>query len=286
MVTVSKYGRLQILDNVPPVIRNNGEKRARYLCLCECGTTKIIDAYKLKSGHTRSCGCLQKEITKQRNREQKKIANPVRGDRFGRLILESLVTPSNYRIRRKWSCVCDCGSRKVVSESRLIHSGVVSCGCYRYEIARSGRAKGNSGHKDYKIWDGMISRCTDINSTSAAYYYFKGIRVCDRWQENFQNFLEDMGERPSMLHSLDRIDNNGDYCPENCRWATNKQQKRNTSANRLITYKDETLCMSEWAERVGLSYGVIQSRLRLGWSIDKTLSTPIQTQFSHPKRKG
>lgn len=133
---------------------------------------------------------------------------------------------------------------------------------------------GLSKSREYRIWHGMLSRCTRANVLHYNRYGGRGIRVCERWK-SFENFLADMGKRPSPSHSLDRIDNDGDYCPENCRWATKTEQSRNTSANRLITFAGDTKTLTEWAETLGLKASTLYARLvTLGWPLEKAFNKP------------
>jgi hypothetical protein len=122
----------------------------------------------------------------------------------------------------------------------------------------------------------MTSRC--VNPANDAYqaYGGRGIAVCDRWQD-FAAFAEDMGPRPSPLHTIDRRNNNGNYEPDNCRWATPSEQQRNRRNNRLLTLNGETLCLAEWAERLGITDDMIRQRLdKLGWTIEQALTTPAK----------
>ena len=140
---------------------------------------------------------------------------------------------------------------------------------------------------EYVVWQGMIQRCTNPASPWFHYYGGRGIRVCDRWRRSFASFLADMGRRPSPMLTLDRIDNNGHYCPENCRWATRTEQMRNrTSYNRVLTLNGESLCQEAWAERLGLNAQTIQKRLKSGWSIEKSLCTPrLRPSKRYPRKK-
>jgi hypothetical protein len=126
----------------------------------------------------------------------------------------------------------------------------------------------------YTIWKRMRQRCSNPNSSNYEWYGGRGIKVCERW-DSFANFLSDMGERPDGL-SIDRRDNDGDYCPENCRWATTKQQHRNKSSNRLITHNSQTRCLIEWSEFAGLSIRVLAERLRTGWDFATAITTPVR----------
>lgn len=123
----------------------------------------------------------------------------------------------------------------------------------------------------YNVWCRMIARCTGAYCTSYPMYGGRGIKVCDRWLESFTAFLADMGERPTANHELDRIDNDGDYTPENCRWATKKQNARNRRSNRRLSLNGRTQTMVEWAEEYGLKPGTLRSRLWRGSSLETAL---------------
>jgi hypothetical protein len=133
-----------------------------------------------------------------------------------------------------------------------------------------GEARKGSETAEYRIWWDMHHRCNCKTATVYRYYGGKGIRVCDRWKE-FENFLADMGRRPSELHSIDRIESNKDYEPSNCRWATQKQQVRNKGDNRRLTLNGVTRCVAEWAEVLGISVNTIRKRLRLGYTDEHAL---------------
>jgi len=128
---------------------------------------------------------------------------------------------------------------------------------------------------EYHIWQTMKARCYNPNNHKYKRYGGRGIAVCDRWLQSFENFIADMGKRPSTSHSLDRINNDGDYTPQNCRWATPKEQARNTQTNRLITLNGVTRTLVEWREYYGLSVTQLEYRMyHAGWSAEKALTTP------------
>lgn len=184
-----------------------------------------------------------------------------------------------------WQCRCSCGVLTVVKGTRLRSGNVVSCGCeYRERPNYRGRTHGMTQTPTYKTWCAMRRRCHDQAATNFDRYGARGVTVCERW-EAFENFLADMGERPVGM-SLDRIDNARGYEPRNCRWATPTQQARNTRNNRMLSHAGETLCMADWAERTGLPYSVIASRVEHGWSDGRALTTPhdttrIQKRYRH-----
>lgn len=128
----------------------------------------------------------------------------------------------------------------------------------------------------YRIWGGMVNRCTNRNNRSYPRYGGRGIKVCDAWLV-FENFLADMGEPDSDAHQLEREDNTAGYCKQNCRWATSKEQANNRRSSRLIEYKGRTQTASAWAEELGMKPSTILMRLNsCGWSVEKTLETPVR----------
>jgi hypothetical protein len=141
---------------------------------------------------------------------------------------------------------------------------------------------GQCGNRTYVAWQSLICRCTNPRQKAWANYGGRGIKVCDRWRTSFLAFLEDMGERPEGM-SIDRIDVNGDYTPENCRWATAKEQMRNMRRNNLVTHDGQTRTVAEWAEILGVDPVSLNKRLRRGWPVHLALTTPFLPD--HAKRK-
>jgi hypothetical protein len=190
------------------------------------------------------------------------------GRKFGKLtVLERAQEKSKGNTL--WLCKCDCGNTSLVQGGSLRGEAVRSCGCLQKEKATK---HGMEGTSIYLVWASMKARCSDENKEFYKYYGGRGIAVCDRWKD-FENFYADMGDRPEGL-SLDRIDNNKGYSPDNCRWATNLQQRRNTRINTWLEFNGERRVLTEWAEIVNLSPATIRSRLRASWTVDKALSTP------------
>ncbi len=173
-----------------------------------------------------------------------------------------------------WRCKCRCGAKPLVAAPELRSGAATSCGCKK--IAAVKRLKyrhGLEGSSEYRIWESLKKRC--LNSKAANYkdYGGRGIRIALRWHD-FVNFYADMGPRPSSKHSIERKENSGDYTPDNCRWATSKEQNRNRRNNRLITFNNETRCLQEWAELKGLTRVCLRDRLNASWSIEDALNTP------------
>lgn len=185
-------------------------------------------------------------------------------------------TPKGQKYTR-WHCICDCGKGRVVRTTDLTSGRSASCGCRRREqIITHGHTVGGSS-TTFTTWIGMIQRTTNPNNPRFADYGGRGIIVDPTWLK-FEAFLADMGESPSKLHSLDRIDNDGNYEPGNCRWATITEQNRNARSNRILEYKGERLCMAEWSEKLGFKESVIRYRLNAGWTVDRALTTPSRAR--------
>lgn len=216
------------------------------------------------------------------------------GKRFGRLlVLQETQERRNGNV--VWLCQCDCGTVKKVNGDPLRRGQSLSCGCLQREkAAKSGKFSAKHGmtySPTWKSWSEMKVRCLNPSSKIYQYYGGRGIKVCHHFLENFANFLEDMGERPDRT-SLDRIDNNGHYscghCEEciregwtaNCRWASSAQQNRNKRSNVNITFNGETLCLAEWAEKLGIGYKILHHRYQRGWSADRIVSTPVATKHT------
>lgn len=193
------------------------------------------------------------------------------GQRFGRwTVLER--APSSDRFAY-WLCRCDCGNIRVVRGVRIRLGRSRSCGCLAADKSRD-RAivHGHSKSRAYASWRNMIARCEDPNHNSYADYGGRGIEICDNWK-SFEKFYADMGDPPEGK-TLERIDNNGSYCPENCTWASKKQQARNKRSNRMITLDNETRCLAEWCDLYGIDPDLVWGRLRRGWDAKKALTLP------------
>ncbi len=204
------------------------------------------------------------------------------GKKFGRLSVIRLAGLRKDRVAM-WECVCECGATTVTNGKFLRSGESQSCGCLRKERAAiaTSRAKTTHGHtkngkntRAYRIWTNMRSRCENEKFDSYPYYGGRGIKVCDRWRV-FELFLYDMGA-PGAGESIDRINPDKDYEPDNCRWATKVEQANNTRRNVRIHYKGITRTMTQWSRIAGIAVGTIHSRMKRGWDGVRAISEPVK----------
>lgn len=204
----------------------------------------------------------------------------ITGQRFGRLIVLQLQEIRQLSVHARaafWLCQCDCGHTKIILGQNLRNGKTRSCGCLQPEIV-SGRYKKFTKHPLWAIWTNMLQRCKSVNHPSYHNYGGRGIFVVDAWQ-SFEQFIQDVGDRPTSQHTLDRIDNNGPYGPGNTRWATRAEQRRNARHAHLITFLDQTLCVTDWSKVTGIPRPTLSDRLRRGWSDERTLTTPLKAKY-------
>ena len=191
------------------------------------------------------------------------------GLRFGRLTVLGYTGLDKHQ-NSTWLCACDCGKTKEIRYYRLTSGTTQNCGC-----RHTGWIHGLGHTPEYKAWHAMNHRCTNPDDKSYHNYGGRGIKVCPRWSNSFEQFYTDVGPRPGKEYSLDRIDNDGDYTPENCRWATVKEQGNNRRTNAPITYKGKTMNLAQWSEMTGISISNLSKRIKAGWSIERTLTEPV-----------
>ena len=193
------------------------------------------------------------------------------GEKYGRLTVIS--RGENYRGNAQWVCKCDCGSgKRVVALGNDLRRGKVkSCGCWNAERIVS---HGQSRSPVYRVWLQMIQRCENPNDAAFHHYGARGISVCPEWH-SFEAFIADMGVRPKG-YSLDRIDNDGNYQPGNCRWATTKQQLNNTRRNRVYEFNGRKQSLEAWCDELGIKPQALNARLNTyGWPIERALTEPV-----------
>ena len=182
------------------------------------------------------------------------------GKRFGRLVVISRAENSKAGHPR-WNCLCDCGGTTITDGQDLRNGHTKSCGCLHKERDSEVHIKhGMSETPNYGVWTDMKQRCLNPNNKHYKDYGGRGIVVCERW-DKFENFYADMGNKPKGL-TLERRDNNKGYFPENCFWATRKEQNRNKRSNRIIKYDGKEQCLMTWSEELGINYNTLRKRLK------------------------
>jgi len=203
----------------------------------------------------------------------------IAGQRFGRVTAVEDVGRSRHR-KRLWRCLCDCGNEFTVVGAALSSGNTTSCGCYVKEIAGNRvRTHGMSRTPEYHCWHDMVRRCTNSECEAYKDYGGRGITVCERWM-TFENFFADVGFRPSTDHTLDRINNDGNYEPGNWRWVTHARQCRNTRNTVYWAYQGETLPVLDWAEKLGIPGNLLRGRVLRGWPEDWCLNGQPEFDYS------
>lgn len=201
------------------------------------------------------------------------------GQRFGRLVAIERFKGDDKKDYTRWVCLCDCGNQKIIARASLRNGETQSCGCLQKEdVSRRQKTHGKSRTKEYYSWRNMLRRCYDVNSVGYENYGGRGISVCNDWHI-FENFLADMGLKPEG-YSIERIDNDGNYEKNNCKWATKQEQNSNTRQNRIITYNNKTQTLEAWARELNISSQTLSKRLDAWNDVEKAFTTPVRKRKS------
>jgi hypothetical protein len=243
-ITGQTFGRLLVLGIHLP----HEGKWAKWDCLCSCGEVRTVLGTSLRDGSTLSCGCITvKEMV---------------GERFGRLLVVSRHPAEGTAM---WNCICDCGMERTVLGTSLRAGRTRSCGCYiRDAVIARQTTHGESGTPEYMAYRKAQQRCsTDPESEYYKRYAARGIKFSFT---SVEEFIADVGRRPSDKYSLDRVDNDRGYEPGNIRWATTDEQMENRGITRRLTVEGETLTVAQWSKRIGIKGDVIRGRIGLGWT--------------------
>ena len=237
-----RFGRLVILDMV-----SDGRRGTHFLCRCDCGNEKVVSRNNLTTGNTTSCGCKIKE----------RRTEDLDGRRFGRLVVVGFDHTGSYG-ESYWSCICDCGNSHIVSRRHLLNGHSTSCGCWNKE---SHTTHGMKHTSLYTIWVDMKQRCRNPKHVYYDRYGGNDIDICAEWEqfEGFRDWAFDSGYRPGL--TIDRINNDLGYYPENCRWSDWYTQANNRRNNRHITYNGVTHTIAEWARILGVPDQLLRGRI-------------------------
>lgn len=206
----------------------------------------------------------------------------ITGQKFGKLTAIKLDHIKSYSTstKRYWLCKCKCGNYSIVEQGQLTRGKTKSCGCIQKEYFKTKHNLRNS--KIYETWSNIKKRCYNARSTRYKWYGAKNIKMCDEWKNDFKTFYDwsiNNGYKEPL--TIDRIDVNGNYEPNNCRWVDWKQQQQNKNSNINITYKNQTKCIAEWARIFNINRATLQWRIKQGWKIDEALTTPVKTKYHH-----
>jgi hypothetical protein len=273
-LTGRQFGRLLVLARAADRYR-----KTYWHCRCACGLEVVVCGNSLPAGTSTSCGCRRREVSRKRARER---FIDLGSQRFGRLLVVREAEPAKSG-KVRWLCHCDCGTDRIVLADLLRRGQTTSCGCYHRElVGRQFTTHGRRKFPEYQVYYGILWRCCNPASDAWPYYGGRGIYVCTEWFNSFEQFLLDMGPRPSRGHTIERKNVNGPYSKDNCVWATWDVQARNRRSSRRMTLNGLTLCLTDWAERVGIPASALSGRInRLGWSDELALTTPLRKRRGH-----
>lgn len=279
--TGMRFGRLTVL-------KRDGHMRDHHiawLCQCDCGNIIRVGTNSLTSGNTKSCGCYH--IDKISGH---KMVN-IEGNRYGRLVVISFYGYDKGFDR--WKCKCDCGNETIVPRHALESGNTTSCGCYKRQRTIETHYK-HGGYKDrlYGVWIDIKKRCYNENERSYKDYGGRGIEMCDEWKNDYGNFKSwaisaGYDENAGYMEcTIDRIDVNGNYCPENCRWANAVTQGNNRRTNKRIEINGRVKTLAQWAEEYGINTSTVNSRInQMKWDVVKAITTPVAEKKWDAMRK-
>lgn len=269
-LTGKRFGKLVVLS----LGKKTKNRSTVWDCQCDCGKKIVARNKNLLEGITTDCGC----ISKKGYSVNQKIA---------RLTLLKEIRAGSGR---KWECMCDCGNKLIVKESLIRDGSVKSCGCLKKEYAEKGNVvHGYNKTRIQRIHHSMLRRCYGKTHIHYKNYGGRGITICDEWL-NKENGLKNFGDWALQNGyadnlSIDRINNNGNYCPENCKWSTQLEQRNNTRCNHIIEYKGEKLTLSQIARKYNILPSTLSTRLRKWKDIKKCIETPVEKRKQRIKKK-
>lgn len=268
-----RFGRLVVIEKTDSQQTPNGTIRTMWKCRCDCGNIVIRSQQNIRNAEHASCGCWKSELTSERKLED------LTGKRFGRLVVVERADTTNVSTR--WKCKCDCGKDCIVLAQNLKKGHTTSCGCYREEIRPKQQLKHGYRHtRIYGVYGKLKDRCTNPDNPSYERYGGRGITICDEWANDPKAFCEwaySNGYREDAEYgecTIDRIDNDKGYSPDNCRIATEKTQANNRRSNLLIEHNGETKTLAQWRDYFGMTqskahYHLVEKKRTIQYLIDK-----------------
>lgn len=237
---------------------------------CDCRNEIIRNISRVRTGKINSCGCLRKENAREA------VFQDLTGKRFNYLTVIEYIGRKNGRTM--WKCKCDCGNEVNVDSNSLKSGNTTACGCRQHIGWGQNKTHGMSRTRIYREWIGIRDRCNNPKNTYYKNYGGRGINVCKEWEEDhgFENFYDwAMHNGYSDDLTIDRIDNDKGYSPDNCRWVNRFVQMNNQRGNRIIEYNGRTQTLAMWAREYGLKPRIVASRLKYGWKIDDALNIAV-----------
>lgn len=202
----------------------------------------------------------------------------IEGQIFGRL--KVLAYAGKRGTRSHWYCLCECGNCSTPEVSCLRNGTTASCGCLGREHQRAATSTHKMSQTSiWQIWRGVKRRCLDPRVKGYKNYGGRGVKICSRWRESFENFYADMGDRPSRRHSLERRNNDGDYTPENCYWATDIEQHNNTRRSRFLEFQGKKQTITQWARELDINVATLYNRVKRGWNTTRILTAPVVRKY-------
>lgn len=266
-LTGRRFGRIVILGYMGP----GSHRNPLWYWQCDCGNTGTSQVGAIKKGTQKSCGCFKRDGLHNFGKGM-----DLTGQVFDRLTVLNeaprRTTGKTALIVRMWRCKCECGNVCIKWQPDLRSGNAQSCGCIK-------RKHGLASTPEYNSWKSMINRCTDPSNKLFNRYGGRGITVCKRWLQSVTHFISDMGTRPDRGYSLERINNDGNYTPKNCKWAHRNEQANNRSNNHLLIVDGVSKTLAEWSRSVQLTPNTIRARLKKGWTERQSILTPA----CHPK---
>lgn len=236
---------------------------------CDCGNEITALIGRVKNGSPKSCGCLQ------RINIRKATFKDLTGQKFNYLTVLEYAGRKNSRTM--WKCLCECGNITIVDGNSLKSGNTKACGCHQSDGWGINKTHGMSKTRLYRIWMGIKNRCYRKSNKYYQNYGGRGIRICDEWLDSFEHFRDwAFNNGYSDELTLDRIDNDGIYCPNNCRWVDRYEQMNNMRNNHNISFNGKTLTIAEWSREIGIPSQVLMNRINnYGWSEEEALTIPI-----------